>query len=50
MGSLSFNIFFWNIVFLSWKQLFHTDYTDDSTPYVIVNDAEEVVFELKTIL
>ena len=45
---LLFNIFLSNS-FLSNDSNYFTDYTDDTTPYVIGNEAEEVVSEIKTI-
>ena len=36
-------------LFLSTESNYFTNYGDDTTPYVIGNDAEVVVFQLKTI-
>ena len=48
LGPLLFNIFLCNL-FLSTESNYFTNYTDDTTPYVSGNDAEEVVLGLKTI-
>ena len=48
LGPLLFNIFLCNL-FLSTESNYFTNYTDDTTPYVNGNDAEEVVLGLKTI-
>ena len=48
LGPLLFNIFLCDL-FLSTESNYFTDYGDDTTPYVIGNDTEEVVSELKTI-
>ena len=48
LGPLLFNIFFCNL-FLTIESNYFTNYADDTTPYVIANNAEEVVFELKAI-
>ena len=42
-----FNIFLFSL-FLSTKSKYFTNYADDTTCYLIGNDAEEVVSELKT--
>ena len=48
MGLLLFNLFHCDF-FLSTENNYFTNYADDATPYVIGNDAEEVVSKLKTI-
>ena len=48
MGPPLFNIFLCNL-FLTIEGNYFTNYADDTTPYVIGNNAEEVVSELKTI-
>ena len=48
MGPLLFNIFLRNL-FLTIEGNYFTNYADDTTPYVIGNNAEEVVSELKAI-
>ena len=48
LGRLVFNIFLSNL-FLSTKSKYFANYADDTTPYVIGNDAEEVVSKLKTV-
>ena len=48
LGPLLFNIFLCDL-FLSSESSYFTNYADDTTPFVIDNDAEEVVSELKTI-
>ena len=47
-GLLLFNIFLCNL-FLTIEGNYFTNYADDTTPYVIGNNAEEVVSELKAI-
>ena len=48
MGPLLFNIFLCDL-FLTIEGNYFTNYADDTTPYVIGNNAEEVVSELKAI-
>ena len=48
MGPLLFNIFLCDL-FLTVKGNYFTNYADDTTPYVIDDNAEEVVSELKAI-
>ena len=48
MGPLVFNIFLCDL-FLTIEDNYFKKYADDTTPYVIGNNAEEVVSELKTI-
>ena len=48
MGPLLFNIFLCDLL-LSTESNYFTNYADDTIPYVIGNEAEEVVSELKTI-
>ena len=48
LGPLLFNIFLCD-VFLTIDGNRFTDYADDTTPYVLVNNAEEVVSKLKAI-
>ena len=45
---LLFNIFLFNL-FLTIEGNYFTNYADDTNPYVIGNNAEEVVSELKAI-
>ena len=47
LGPLLFNIFLCDL-FLSTESYYLTNYVDDTTPYVNGNDAEDVVFQLKT--
>ena len=48
MGPLLFNIFLCDL-FLTIEGNHFTNYADDTTPYIIGNNAEEVVSELKAI-
>ena len=48
LGPLLFNIFLCDL-FLTIEGNYFTNYADDTTPYVIGNNAEEVVSELKAI-
>ena len=48
MGPLLFNIFLWDL-FLTTGGKYFTIYADDTTPYVIGNNAEKVVTKLKAI-
>ena len=48
LGPLQFNIFLCDL-FLTIEGNYFTNYADDTTPYVIGNNAEEVVSELKAI-
>ena len=48
LGQLLFNIFLCDL-FLTIEGNYFTNYADDTTPYVIGNNAEEVVSELKAI-
>ena len=48
LGPLLFNTFLCDL-FLTIKGNYFTNYADDTTPYVIGNNAEEVVYELKAI-
>ena len=48
LDPLLFNIFLCDL-FLTIEGNYFTNYADDTTPYVIGNNAEEVVSELKTI-
>ena len=48
LGPLLFNIFLCNL-FLTIEGDHFTNYTDDTTPYVFINNAEEVVSELRSI-
>ena len=48
LGSLLFNIFLCDL-FLTIEGNYFTHYADDTTPYVIGNNAEEVVSELKAV-
>ena len=48
LGPLLFNIFLCNL-FLTIEGNYFTNYANDTTPYVIGNNAEEVVSELKAI-
>ena len=48
LGPLLFNIFLCNL-FLTIEGNYFANYADDTTPYVIGNNAEEVVSELKAI-
>ena len=48
LGPLLFNIFLCDL-FLTIEGNYFTNYADDTTPYVIGNNAEEVVSELKVI-
>ena len=48
MGPLLFNIFLCDL-FLTIEGNYFTNYAHDTTPYVIGNNAEEVVSELKAI-
>ena len=48
LGPLLFNIFLWDL-FLSIENNYLTNYADDTTPYVIGNNPDEVVSELKDI-
>ena len=48
LGPLLFNIFLCDL-FLTIEGNYFTNYADDTTPYVISNNAEEVVWELKAI-
>ena len=49
LGPLLFNIFLCNL-FLTIEGNYFTNYADDTTPYVIGNNAEELVSELKAII
>ena len=48
LGPLLFSTFLWDL-FLSTESNYFPNYADDTTPYAIGNDAEEIVSELKTI-
>ena len=48
LGPLLFNIFL-SVLFLSIENNYFTNYADDTTPYVIGNNPDEVVSELKDI-
>ena len=49
MGPLLLNIFLCNL-FISMANNYFKNYTDDTTPYVIGNNTEEVVSELKGVI
>ena len=48
LGSLLFNIFSCDL-FVSIENSYYTNYADDTTPYVIGNNSDEAISELKDI-